>query len=165
MKYRNLFILPFVGLCLWSTAYSASDKQIKASLPLLNCHLKQVDQTIEVTLNTKPISNTQVYLIKNTSSYPVFIDHSTGRKGASAGWLSTLDSNQWSAIAVSKSAFKLQCYISQNGKMDQTDCNILKVCQPVATSLTAKNAGDYWLVENRPWDKLVAGLRKRGVEF
>lgn len=108
----------------------------------------------------------QIYFITNYSQQSIFIDHPSSNPGASAGWSSYLRSGHWSALALNKKSFAIQCAMIQPGKVVMLNCSkTIRICAP--KNLTTKNRikGNYWLAEDKEWEGFVKALSKRGVGF
>lgn len=109
----------------------------------------------------------QIYFIKNISSQSIFIDHKKiPTTGASAGWSSYLRPGNWSAIALNKSRFALDCSMIQPGKVVTLPCtHTISVCTPFILLTKKKLKGSYWLAEDKEWETLIKTVEKKGIVF
>lgn len=132
----------------------------------LSCKLKNKVATshADYILNKVPQSSaSEIYLIKNKSTTPIIIDHTSKREGASAGWSSYLDPGRWSAISVSETRFNLKCMVVHEGKGQPGNCtDLITICQPKHAK-ASKKIGNYWLTENKTWDDFLIVLQEKEV--
>lgn len=103
----------------------------------------------------------RVFLLHNTTNGIVMINHQVSNPGASAGWGSEINPNQWSAIVVTQPTFSLVCMAYIPPRLGFINCtNALSICSLPATSQTL---GTFWLAENQPLPKLLNTLIQRGA--
>jgi hypothetical protein len=102
----------------------------------------------------------QLYLLKNTSSKSIWIDHVGKKASANAGWSSYLRPGNGSALLLDKKDFSLTCSLIEPGKVVSVKCaQAITVC--VTKSISTKRKGSFWLMEDKPWDELLKALSKK----
>lgn len=154
---RYWFICSFMLNLAWVTTGYAADNHACLPVPI-----KKVGNDI-VLLTSPPPKTSWIYFFKNVSSKSTFIDHPTG-KGASAGWSSYLRSDRWSALALNKSNFTIHCSTIEPGSVVPLDCSkVITVCMPKNPITKSPLKGNFWLVEDKPWEGFIKGLEGRGV--
>lgn len=117
------------------------------------------DKTIRFNSDNSPTQ--RVYLISNQSARAIHLNHIKSDMGASAGWLSRIDKQQWSALAVNQPNFSLTCINYTPPNFGAISCqSIVSVCSYPATG----NAGTYWVTENKPLDELLKTMQQRGIK-
>ncbi|MDF1796078.1 MAG: hypothetical protein P1U63_06030 [Coxiellaceae bacterium] len=104
----------------------------------------------------------QLLWLTNTSRQSVIIDMVIKNRSASAGWASTLEPQNWSALLQQKPAFTLQCFTA-DGHYRHIDCgNMISACwMPVKASKKALN-GNYWVSEDRSMQGTYENIDHRG---
>lgn len=104
----------------------------------------------------------RIFILHNVSQGIVMLAHDKVDPGASAGWQSKLDKDQWSMVAVSQQGFSLGCMLYSPPNIGPVDCgSVLAVCAiPSAISL-----GGYWIAENKSLDKLLETAKSRGINM
>jgi hypothetical protein len=107
----------------------------------------------------------QVYLLRNNSREPIYLDHPADYPGtASAGWMSRLDPGQWSALAVDKPRFTWTCQRAGMAFLDYVACrDVLQICQFAQLKTNADNTGEYWIASNTTLSKLLNTIKLRGI--
>lgn len=157
---RLLVICAFILCVLSQTMAYAANKEPCTTVPF------KKDNNDIILLMTPPPKTSIVYLFKNQSNKSVFIEHPTGGKGAGAGWSSFLRPGNWGAIVVNKKDFSLHCTTVEPGKLVVMDCTkTIYACTPKNLSTPSKLKGNYWLVEDKPWEALVKTLTRKGMVF
>jgi hypothetical protein len=157
---KKIVLVTTCLLCLVPSLGSA-----KLSQTSLFCHLNQVyvKHSAVYFNKVRPSITPQVYLIKNTSSSTLFMNHIKANPGAGAGWASSIAPGHWSAIAVSETNFSLVCSKAFQGKTQQVNCRALQVCQPSRNGLTIQSEGNYWVAEDKSWPQLIEVLKEKNV--
>jgi hypothetical protein len=109
----------------------------------------------------------QLYLLHNQSNQAIYINHQKIPAGASAGWMSQLDPQHWSAIATKQKNFALTCTLAQPGNFAAQPCqNFLTVCfVPQATFPNNLRHGGFWMTENKTVQETTAAIEKRGIKI
>lgn len=108
----------------------------------------------------------QIYFFSNQSQKSIFIDHPSSNPGASAGWSSYLRAGHWSALALNKKSFAIQCAMIEPGKVVMLNCSkTIRICSPKNLTTKTRIKGNYWLAEDKEWDGFVKAMGKRGVVF
>ena len=130
------------------------------SVAALNYDVKAV-----FTLNTEIKSGSNLYFLHNTSDQSIWLMHPHKHIGASAGWVSLIDANRWTAIWVSKRKFQLACQLKNSQK--KVPCNkFLGVKQkPIQRSPTSAYGQDFWVAENLSKADLIKVIKQRGFVF
>ncbi|QEY53028.1 hypothetical protein [Legionella longbeachae] len=116
-----------------------------------------------VTLETKTSS---LFFIHNLTDADLWITHPVTNPGASAGWTSRLKSGNWSALALKKGPFILNCIESRPGHEQQSPCEgAIAVCQWKAKGVkipaNAKKT-TFWVAEDMSLSGLIAAVGARG---
>ena len=108
----------------------------------------------------KPIFNEQgMYVFYNHSQMPLELNREIANNedmhaGSAAGWTSTIQPDQWSALSLSLAPFVMNCTSLAEGKRTSIACEkVLSVCQ-LKLKETQNLSGSYWLAENITLDKL-----------
>lgn len=110
--------------------------------------------------DTTPTATQRIYLIHNQSAALVMLNHQTTNPGASAGWLSKLNPNQWSAIAVDQKSFSLSCLAYLPPQVGYVNCaNVISVCGYPAQN----KGGSFWVGENQSLQNILAVIQQRQV--
>lgn len=130
-----------------------------------NCATNQgyTFQGKELLLNSpfNSIAPQRVFLLHNTTSGVIMVNHQVSNPGASAGWMSEISPNQWSAIAMNQPNFSLVCMAYIPPRLGFINCtNALSICSFPASNQTL---GTFWLAENQSLPKLLNTLAQRGV--
>lgn len=102
-----------------------------------------------------------IYFFRNNTEESLWLDHPVAHPSASAGWSSYIQPGNWSALILNRKNFAISCAVINPGKVDYLECkNAVSVCSPKEINLP-KRKTTYWLIENKPWDELVAAVKKR----
>ena len=113
-----------------------------------------------VTLKSK---KSKLVFIHNISNSDVWITHPVTEPGASAGWTSRLQSGNWSALAVNKPSFILNCIESKPGHEQQVPCEgAIAVCQWSGVKIPSNDQGTFWAGEDQSLAALTAAVGARG---
>lgn len=110
-----------------------------------------------VIVNTGAAENvSQVYLLKNTSTKSLWLDHPIKNPSASAGWSTYLRTGNGSALLLDKKEFALSCSVIEPGKVTSMNCvKAISLCLVKKPQKNSHRKGSYWLVEDKPWPDLV----------
>jgi hypothetical protein len=153
---RNLFLTLFVILGL---------NQLALAISCLSAR-SQIENNKIILLGSAEHHASQIYFFKNTSRQSVFIDHVKQNPGASAGWSSYLRPYHWSALVLNQKNFTVSCVMIQPGKVIPLNCSrTLFICSPQNIIPRLPLKGNYWLVEDKPWNLFLRQLVKQGVKF
>jgi hypothetical protein len=114
-----------------------------------------------VTLKSK---NSKLVFIHNISNSDVWITHPVTNPGVSAGWTSRIQAGNWSALAVDKPPFILNCIESRPGHEQQIPCEgALAVCQWRSVKIpSSKEQGTFWAGEDQSLAALTTAIGARG---
>jgi len=113
-----------------------------------------------VTLKSK---KSKLVFIHNLSSTDLWITHPVANPSASAGWTSRLQAGNWSALAVDKPPFVLNCIESRPGHEQQIPCQgAIAVCQWPGVKVPGTEQGTFWAAEDKPLNELTAAIGARG---
>jgi hypothetical protein len=108
-----------------------------------------------------------LYLLSNQSAQAFYVNHQKIPAGASAGWMSQLDPQHWSAIATKQKNFAITCGSMQSGYFTEQPCqNLLTVCFMPQTLFpqNLRNAG-FWVAENQNNDKIISAIKERRIKI
>ena len=116
-----------------------------------------------VTLQAKKSS---LVFIHNLTSSDLWVTHPMIHSGARAGWTTRLKGGNWSALALKKGPFVLNCIESRPGHEQQLPCEgAIAVCQWKAkgVKIPAKNQKvTFWVAEDMSLPALTAAVGARG---
>ncbi|KTD11951.1 hypothetical protein Lgra_1409 [Legionella gratiana] len=116
-----------------------------------------------VTLKTKKNS---LFFIHNLTAADLWITHPVTNPSASAGWTTRLKGGNWSALALKKGPFILNCVESKPGHEQQSPCEgAIAVCQWKAKGVKIPaNASKttFWVAEDMSLSGLTAAVGARG---
>ncbi|MBA2650454.1 MAG: hypothetical protein H0U75_12835 [Legionella sp.] len=106
---------------------------------------------------------TDLIFIHNMTKMDIWITHPVRNPSASAGWSSRLQSDNWSALVVSKKSFELTCIESKPGHEQQIPCEgAIAACRWNHVRKSAKSKGTFWGAENKSLSALKAAVGARG---
>jgi hypothetical protein len=109
----------------------------------------------------------QIYFIQNTSAKPIWLDRPDNGTGVSAGWSSYLSPGSWAVAMVNRKVMRLSCLAVDRGVGDYFNCrNVTKAYRLRRDSdadFGQARLGDYWLLEDAPFNHVQAALRARNV--
>lgn len=104
-----------------------------------------------------------IVMIHNLSTMDLWITHPVSDPGASAGWSSRLQTENWSALALNNKSFTLSCIESKPGHEQQVPCaGAVGICQWVGVTMPKKPTGTFWAGEDLPLSALIAHIGSRG---
>ena len=108
-----------------------------------------------------------LYLFHNISDKSFWLNHPvTKDPGASAGWGSELNTDNWSAIAMSTENFEINCTILGTGEVKDLDCKeVVKVCKFEKPVFNTENSGSFWVAENKSLKDLLDAIKSRGISW
>lgn len=113
-----------------------------------------------VTLKSK---KNKLVFIHNLTSSDLWITHPVTEPSASAGWTSRLQPGNWSALAVEKPPFILNCIESRPGHEQQVPCEgAIAVCQWRGVKVPGIEQGTFWAGEDKSLSALTAAIGARG---
>ena len=113
-----------------------------------------------VTLTSK---KSKLVFIHNLTNADLWITHPVTNPGASAGWTTRLQKGNWSALAVDKPPFQLNCIESRPGHEQQVPCEgAIAVCQWKGVKIPASDQGTFWVGEDMSLSALTAAIGARG---
>jgi len=158
MKVLPLFILLF-------STFASAAAYTPPALPA-GCYLQNSDyQNGELLLGgNKKGSMQRIFFLQNQSANTLWLNHPIADPGASAGWMTQLAPQKWSAIAVDQGDFALNCVEARPGSQQYIPCqDVLAVCEfQNAQWEQDKAPGTIWLAENVEYVALLDSLRRRG---
>lgn len=151
MKFAlSLLLLLFTGMAIAGDNLPSSCKPVAVK-----------GETVKVSAK-KPL----LVMIHNLSNTDLWITHPVSDPGASAGWSSRLQADNWSALAVDKENFELSCIESKPGHEQQVPCQgVISVCGLAKITMPAKETGTYWAGENMSLSNLKEHLGGQGFEL
>lgn len=101
--------------------------------------------------------------IHNISPFDLWITHPVTEPGASAGWTTRLQADHWSALALDKPPFVLNCTESKPGHEQQIPCQgAIAVCQWNSIKAPKDAKGTFWAAEDMSLEALNAAVGARG---
>jgi hypothetical protein len=110
--------------------------------------------------STKP----RVLLLTNVSRKSILVDRYRKNASASAGWLSQLDPQNWSAMQTTQQNVRLVCTQQNGSRYSRVNCaDYLNACWMMVKSGTKATMGDYWITENRGLQATYFNMRQRGI--
>ncbi len=114
-----------------------------------------------VTLRAKKSS---LVFIHNIASADVWITHPVTNPSASAGWTTRLQGGNWSALALHKGPFVLNCIESKPGHEQQAPCEgLIAVCKWKGVKIPAQGkSSTFWAAEDMSLSALTAAVGARG---
>ena len=115
----------------------------------------------------KSSSKQSLYLLHNISDKSYWLNHVMSEDpGASAGWGSELDTDNWSAIAMNKENFEMNCIASGSGEVKDLDCKeVVKICKFEKPVFNSEDSGSFWVAENQPLTDLLDAIKSRGISW
>lgn len=121
----------------------------------------------DLILNTESGSGQSLYLFHNISEKDIWVNHPvTNDPGASAGWATNLNSGNWSAFAVNKDDFALNCSVMGQGEIQYLTCKeVLKACKFANPDFKKSDGGSYWVSENKTLDAALEEVKNRGISW
>ena len=112
-------------------------------------------------------SKQSLYLFHNISDKSFWLNHPvTKDPGASAGWGSELNTDNWSAIAMNSDKFEINCTILGTGEVKDLNCKeVVKVCKFEKPVFNTENSGSFWVAEDKPLSNLIDAIKSRGISW
>lgn len=147
-------VFAFLGCLLVSLGVAA-----ESTLPV-GCQAVPV-QGEQVTLQGK---KSNLYFIHNLTSADLWITHPLTNPSASAGWTTRIQGGNWSALALKKGPFALNCIESRPGHEQQVPCEgQIAVCKWKGVKISKKDQGStFWVAEDMSVSALTAAVGARG---
>ena len=119
--------------------------------------------TVQGEAVTLQVKKSKLVFIHNLSKTDLWITHPVTDPSASAGWASRLQADKWSALAVDKPDFVIQCIESKPGHEQQVPCEgAIAVCQWRGVKIPNSAAGTFWVDEDKSLGELTAAIGARG---
>ena len=101
--------------------------------------------------------------VHNISENDLWITHPVADPSASAGWSTRLQKGKWSALAVDKGDFAINCIESRPGHEQQTLCeDSVAVCLWKKVKIPENQQGYFWVAEDLNLGALKAAVGARG---
>ncbi|MBA2710805.1 MAG: hypothetical protein H0U57_09465 [Tatlockia sp.] len=127
-----------------------------------SCKQIQIKGVSAMLTAKKPV----LVMIHNSSKTDLWLTHPVTESGASAGWSSRLQSDNWSALALDKNNFELSCIETKPGHEQQIPCSaVISVCKWSSAGVPANGKGSYWAGENLTLPALISHLSGRGFKL
>lgn len=119
---------------------------------------------------TEDSSKQSLFLFNNISDTDFWLNHPvTKNPGASAGWASSLEPGNWSALNISGvlENFEITCAtMNEDGKLNYLDCrNAIKTCRVKDPVFDSDSSGSYWVAEDKSLDELIKTIKSRGISW
>lgn len=119
--------------------------------------------TVQGDIVTVQAKKNSLVFIHNLSSADLWITHPVEDAGASAGWTSRVQSENWSALALEKGSFVLNCIESRPGHEQQIPCEgAIAVCAWKRAKFPSNAQGNFWASEDMSLSGLIAAVGARG---
>ncbi|QMT61805.1 hypothetical protein [Legionella sp. PC997] len=114
-----------------------------------------------VTLQGKQSS---LIFIHNLTSADLWITHPVTEPSASAGWTTRLQGGNWSALALNKGPFPINCIESKPGHEQQVPCEgLIAVCKWKGVKIPNNGKeSTFWAAEDMSLSALTAAVGARG---
>lgn len=155
---RDIMKITLSALLISISAFVYADNN---SLPS-SCKPIQLEGTSAMLTTKKPV----LIMIHNSSKADLWVTHPVSEPGASAGWSSRLQADNWSALALDKNAFELSCIESKPGHEQQVPCStVISLCKWSSIAMSAKEKGTFWAGENMALPGLISHLGERGFKL
>lgn len=111
-----------------------------------------------------------LFLFHNISDKEFWLNHPvTKDPGASAGWASSLEAGNWSALTISGPIedFSITCAtMNEDGKLNYLECrNVLRACRVNNPDFKSGDSGSYWVAEDKSLDDLIKTINSRGINW
>lgn len=125
----------------------------------------------------KPIPNSEgtivlsadkptVVMIHNISNADIWVTHPVAEPGASAGWSSRLQPQNWAGLMLNEKKFELACIESKPGHEQEVPCNsVLSLCSYVDIKTKEPATASFWVGENMSLTALQAQIAQRGFQL
>ena len=112
-------------------------------------------------------SKQSLYLLHNVSGNSFWLNHVMSEDpGASAGWGSELDADNWSAIAMNRENFEMNCTILGSGEVKDLDCKeVVKICKFEKPVFNSEYPESFWIAENQTLIDLLDAIKSRGISW
>lgn len=115
---------------------------------------------------TVQAKKSKLVFINNLAKTDLWITHPVTDPGASAGWTTRLMAGNWSALAVNKGPFILNCIESTPGHEQQVQCEgAIAVCQWKGVKMPAGDQSTFWVGEDMSLPALTAAIGGRGYKL
>lgn len=106
-----------------------------------------------VELQVKPNPHL-VFLFHNISDKKIILNPVLNSPGASAGYTSTIDGGNWSALNLGHD-LTFHCAIHDDERIRYISCNqVLQIYHYPAVQFPTKNQGDFWIGENKSREQI-----------
>jgi len=113
-----------------------------------------------VTLQAKKSS---LIFVHNITANDLWITHPVTEPSANAGWTTKLQSEGWSALALEKGPFVLNCIESRPGHEQEVPCEgTIAVCKWKKAKIPESAKGTFWASENMSLEALTAAVGAKG---
>jgi hypothetical protein len=102
----------------------------------------------------------RVYLIHNLTRGIVMVNHVKADPGASAGWMTKMNPDNWLALAMNQPNFGFACMSYNPPQLRMVDCqSVIGVC----SFKPKNNLGNYWLAQNENILDILKILAQRKI--
>lgn len=132
----------------------------------VNCRTKGLGVNkwmLDVTKNPLERRPTVLFLT-NVKREPIIIDVYNPQPSASAGWMTTIDPQNWSVMNMHRKYFKFVCYLpKRGGGLRKVNCgDYLNGCWMTVRTAGKVGSGNYWIVENKLLQASYLIMQQRG---
>ena len=140
-----------------------SDEELLNSL---HCQPTGTFKSLEALLNDQDAPKQSLILIHNKTKNPLWVTHPSTNPSMHAGWSTPLAVKRWSAIAVDRNHFRIQCIEAMPGAEQQISCRVsIQICEVEGPKFTKTNGGSYWVAENQRLEKLIQKVVQREIKL
>lgn len=147
-------VLVIWSFLLWSAFVVAAESTLPAGCQAV---------TVQGEAVTVPAKKNSLVFIHNLTAVDLWITHPVSDPGASAGWTSRLQGENWSALSLEKGPFVLNCTESRPGHEQQVPCEgAIAVCKWKKIKFPENAKGVFWAAENMSLSALTAAVGARG---
>ena len=149
---KLLKIMLFVSLCLFFTSVFA----LKPELLCVHTNYEFIGDNLLLKMNG---NKHLVFLFHNISDKSFIINPILSSPGASAGYTSVLNGNNWSALNVGRD-LNLSCAIQNNERIRYVPCNqVLQICHYPPLQFPTKHEGDFWVAEDKTRNEIILAVQ------
>ena len=127
-----------------------------------SCKPVQMEGESLILSTEKPV----LVMIHNVSNSDLWLTHPSSNSSANAGWSSRLEAGNWSALALEKKSFELNCIESKPGHEQQVPCSaVISLCKWSKVERgKVKEKGSFWAGEDQRLPELISHLEGRGFK-
>ena len=107
-----------------------------------------------------------VLFLTNIRKQPIIIDIYNPHPSASAGWMTTINGQNWSVMNTNRKHFQFVCYLPKRDGLRKVDCgDYLNGCWMTLKRSKKAGSGNYWIVEDKRLQAAYLALQQRGFHL